>query len=54
VRLLAAIDIPGALRNDLSSLQDAGALSARWTGPEQCHIALQFVGEVPNEQAVAA
>jgi 2'-5' RNA ligase len=52
MRLFTAIDIPAALRDDLSGLQSDDALGARWTDPEQFHITLRFIGEVPTEQAV--
>jgi 2'-5' RNA ligase len=52
MRLFTALNIPDALRADLSGLQDADALDARWTDPEQFHITLRFIGEVPEEQAV--
>lgn len=52
MRLFTAIDIPDALREDLSGLQNADALPARWTDPEQFHVTLRFIGEVPDEQAI--
>jgi 2'-5' RNA ligase len=52
MRLFTAIDIPDALRDNLSGLQDADALTVRWTEPEQFHITLRFIGEVPDERAV--
>lgn len=52
MRLFTAVDIPDALRDDLSRLQNSEAFSIRWTNPEKFHITLRFIGEVPDEHAV--
>jgi len=51
MRLFTALDIPDALRDDLSGLQNDDALDARWTDPDQFHVTLRFIGEVPDEHA---
>lgn len=51
MRLFTAIDIPDSLREDLTSLQDADALAARWSDPEQFHVTLRFIGDAGEEQA---
>lgn len=50
MRLFTAIDIPDSLRDDLTALQDADALAARWSDPEQFHVTLRFIGDVSEEQ----
>jgi 2'-5' RNA ligase len=52
MRLFTAIDLPESLRNDLSAVQDAKALSVRWSPPDQFHVTLRFIGEVSQEAAV--
>ena len=51
MRLFTAIEIPEPLRESLSAIQDPDALQARWTDPDQFHITLRFIGEVPDEHA---
>ena len=47
MRLFVALDLPFALREALSRL--AGGLpGARWVPPDNYHLTLRFLGEVPN------
>ena len=45
-RLFVAIDVPDAQRDVLAALRDE-SLPARWTRPEQFHLTLRFIGDVP-------
>ncbi len=50
MRLFVALDLPWDLRQRLSAL--AGGLpGARWVPPENYHLTLRFIGEVPAYQA---
>jgi 2'-5' RNA ligase len=50
MRLFVAIDLPWVLRDRLSAL--AGGLpGARWVPPENYHLTLRFIGEVPAHRA---
>jgi len=51
MRLFTAIDPPDDARDLLSALQQATSLAARWTDPEQFHVTLRFLGDVPSDQA---
>ncbi|NBC16545.1 MAG: RNA 2',3'-cyclic phosphodiesterase [Bacteroidetes bacterium] len=51
-RLFVALDLPEERRAPLVDLQ-TDALSARWTPPEQYHLTLRFIGDVPERQADA-
>ncbi|MEM7445084.1 MAG: RNA 2',3'-cyclic phosphodiesterase [Pseudomonadota bacterium] len=46
-RLFVAIEIPEAIRLSLSLLQ-AGVPGARWVNPDNFHLTLRFIGEVPG------
>lgn len=56
MRLFVALPIPAAVRENLSSLirelqrADRGP---RWINPENLHVTLKFVGEVPSENVPA-
>lgn len=53
IRLFVALDLPPSLRTQLSFM--AGGLpGARWTPPENYHVTLRFIGEVPPYQAEEA
>ena len=50
IRLFVALDLPPSLRTQLSFL--AGRLpGARWTPPENYHVTLRFIGELPGWRA---
>lgn len=50
MRLFVALDLPSALRTRLSFL--AGGLpGVRWVPPENYHITLRFIGELPRFRA---
>jgi len=50
MRLFVGIDLPWTLRQRLSLLV-GGLPSARWVAPENYHITLRFIGEVPPHRA---
>ncbi|MGE0415713.1 MAG: RNA 2',3'-cyclic phosphodiesterase [Acetobacteraceae bacterium] len=51
MRLFVALDLPWTLRERLASLIGAGIAGARWVPPENYHLTLRFIGEVPGYQA---
>lgn len=48
-RVFAALALPEDLRRSVASLA-AGIEGARWTAPENLHVTLRFVGEVPEDR----
>ncbi len=50
IRLFVAIPLPGTIRTQLSMLQ-SGLQGARWIKPENIHLTLRFIGDVPNDIA---
>jgi len=48
IRLFAAIDLPRETRASLASLMGVGIPGARWVPPENYHLTLRFIGEVPG------
>jgi 2'-5' RNA ligase len=53
VRLFVALEIPRAVRDNLATLiKDLRrtAPNARWLRPENIHVTLKFIGEVPPEK----
>ncbi|HEY4135553.1 MAG TPA: RNA 2',3'-cyclic phosphodiesterase [Alphaproteobacteria bacterium] len=47
IRLFVGIELPEPLREQLSLLQ-GGVPNAAWTAPENMHLTLRFIGEVPE------
>lgn len=50
MRLFTALDFPEDVRERLAGL-GGGVPGARWTEPENLHLTLRFIGEVPDDQA---
>ena len=50
MRLFVALDLPWALREQLSDLS-TGLPGTRWVVPENYHITLRFIGELPPFKA---
>ena len=50
MRLFVALDLPWPLRERLAQLA-FGLAGARWVPPENMHLTLRFIGEVPNWRA---
>ncbi|MBP1985883.1 RNA 2',3'-cyclic phosphodiesterase [Halolamina salifodinae] len=52
MRLFFAIDLPEELQEPFAVLQDdlAGAEGLSFTDPEQAHLTMKFLGEVPTEE----
>lgn len=50
IRLFVAIPLPERVRMQLASVQ-SGLQGARWIRPENIHLTLRFIGEVPNDVA---
>ncbi len=52
MRLFAAVAIPGPVRNDIIAIQrelkPLALGDVRWTNPEQLHLTLKFLGNVPS------
>ena len=51
MRLFVALDLPWALRERLAMLSAAGIPGARWVPPENMHLTLRFIGEMPGHRA---
>ncbi len=50
MRLFVALDLPWSLRERLSGLA-VGLAGARWVAPENYHVTLRFIGEMPGHKA---
>ncbi|MDH3230199.1 MAG: RNA 2',3'-cyclic phosphodiesterase [Alphaproteobacteria bacterium] len=50
IRLFVAIPLPETVRTQLTLLQ-SGLQGARWIKPENIHMTLRFIGEIPNDIA---
>jgi 2'-5' RNA ligase len=50
MRLFVALDLPWTLRDQLSDLA-LGLAGVRWVAPENYHITLRFIGEMPGHKA---
>lgn len=51
LRLFVALDLTEDVRQRLAGLA-GGVPGARWTEPENLHLTLRFIGEVPEDQAM--
>jgi 2'-5' RNA ligase len=51
MRLFTALDLPRAVRERYADLQAPEALDARWSSPDQFHVTVRFIGDVPVDQA---
>jgi RNA 2',3'-cyclic 3'-phosphodiesterase len=51
MRLFVGIDLPWELRHRVSALTTTGIQGARWVPPENYHVTLRFIGEVPPHRA---
>lgn len=54
-RLFIAVELPGALREELADLQQRlkrDQPPVRWVEPEAMHLTLWFLGDVPGDQVV--
>ena len=47
MRLFAALDLSWSVREQLAALSGLGIPGARWVPPENYHVTLRFIGEVP-------
>ncbi len=50
IRLFVAVPLPETVRTQLALLQ-SGLQGARWIKPQNIHLTLRFIGEVPNDVA---
>lgn len=51
MRLFVALELPPMLRQRLAFMAGAGIPGARWVRPENYHLTLRFIGEMPNHRA---
>ena len=51
MRLFVGIDLPWDLRHRIAALTTAGIQGTRWVPPENYHLTLRFIGEVPPHRA---
>ena len=51
MRLFVGIDLPWELRHRISALATTGIQGTRWVAPENFHLTLRFIGEVPPHRA---
>jgi RNA 2',3'-cyclic 3'-phosphodiesterase len=51
MRLFVAIDLPWSVREQLAALTGTGIPGARWVPPENYHLTLRFIGEIPGHVA---
>ena len=49
IRLFVALELPEELR-DRAAMVQRGVTGARWVPPENLHITLRFIGEVPEDR----
>ena len=51
MRLFVALDMPWSVREQLAALSGAGIPGARWVPPENYHLTLRFIGDIPGHVA---
>jgi 2'-5' RNA ligase len=51
MRLFVGLELPWALRQRVAMLAGGGIPGARWVPPENYHVTLRFIGEVPRFEA---
>ncbi len=51
MRLFVALDMPWPVREQLAALSGAGIPGARWVPPENYHLTLRFIGDIPSHIA---
>lgn len=51
MRLFVALELPAALRQRLAIMAGGGIPGARWVPPENYHLTLRFIGEMPGYRA---
>ena len=51
MRLFVALDMPWSIREQLAALSGTGIPGARWVPPENYHLTLRFIGDIPGHVA---
>jgi RNA 2',3'-cyclic 3'-phosphodiesterase len=51
MRLFVALDMPWSVREQLAALSGSGIPGARWVPPENYHLTLRFIGDIPGHIA---
>jgi RNA 2',3'-cyclic 3'-phosphodiesterase len=51
MRLFVALDLPWSVRGQLAALCGSGIPGARWVPPENYHLTLRFIGDIPGHIA---
>jgi len=51
MRLFVALDMPWSVREQLAALSGSGIPGARWVPPENFHLTLRFIGDIPSHVA---
>jgi len=51
MRLFVALDMPWSVREQLAALSGQGIPGARWVPPENYHLTLRFIGDIPGHVA---
>ena len=51
MRLFAALALPRSVREQLAALSGSGIPGARWVPPENYHLTLRFIGDIPAHVA---
>jgi RNA 2',3'-cyclic 3'-phosphodiesterase len=51
MRLFVALDLPWSVREQLAALSGVGIPGAKWVPPENYHLTLRFIGDIPGHVA---